>query len=866
MPTTRQTYPVEFRGGLITNMSPLQQGINAAGSARVLKNFEPSIEGGYRRIQGYTKYNSSIIPPYGDPVVNGASQSGGTLNIANVRTTPVVGDTFKLTHATAQVNNTATAVVNGTVSSSTNIAVDGNVGTIVVGMTVAINGVDAGITVTTVTDQNNIVVSSAQSIADDATLTFNAPDSDNTTHIVDTVVGTIKAGMDVSGTGIPTGVTVSSISGSTVTLSTGLDLAEDLELTFSDIYTISSGGVSYNASERTAALTFTPTIHADNSPANGDAVEFTSTASNYLMLGCGVFLDRVIVAKNDDLFKVSSSDITQINVPSYGTVLVNGASQSGSSLVVDGLTSAPQQHDIFKIAAAGPTAKVNGATSSTTTLVVDNNNGTIVAGMTVTGTGIADGTTVSSLSDQQNLVISSAQSIADDVDLTFSSTTDKIYRVTADATVSSGGATLAISPALDSSPADNAAITFLSTSRESAGKTRFARYNYTGTEKIAIVDGTNVPALYDNTTFTALNDAPTDVNGASFVVNFKNQLFFGKSNLLTFTAPYTDNDFTAANGSGTISLGTTITGLVVFRQQLIIFTETSIMQLVGNTIADFNLQPITLDIGCVDTDTIQEVGGDVMFLGPDGLRLLSGTDRIGDFGLGNVSKTIQKEVTSFISTNTSFASVVVRGKSQYRILGYNNNITQENAQGILGTQFAGQGGEGMAWAETRGIRAYVADSRFYQNTETIVFGNDDGYLYQMEDGNNFDGANIQTTFATPYMPINDPRVRKTFYKAYLYTDPQGSVSFDMSLKLDFDQKDSIQPTEIDFANSTGQVAFYGQASYGSTEVYSTKLLTLFETQLIGSGFTGSIQFESDSTDPPFSLDAITIEFGTNTRR
>ncbi len=167
MPTTRQTFPIEFKGGLITNMSPLQQGINAAGSARILKNFEPSIEGGYRRIQGYTKYNSSIIPPYGAPVVNGASQSGGTLNIANIRTTPVVGDTFKLTHATAQVNNTATAVVNGTVSSSANVAVDGNVGSIVVGMTVTGTGVDAGVTVTTVTDQNNIVLSSAQSIADD---------------------------------------------------------------------------------------------------------------------------------------------------------------------------------------------------------------------------------------------------------------------------------------------------------------------------------------------------------------------------------------------------------------------------------------------------------------------------------------------------------------------------------------------------------------------------------------------------------------------------------------------------------------------------------------------------------------------------
>ena len=67
MATTRQSYPIEFKGGLITNMSPLQQGINAPGSARILRNFEPSVKGGYRRIEGYSKYNNTIIPPYGQP-------------------------------------------------------------------------------------------------------------------------------------------------------------------------------------------------------------------------------------------------------------------------------------------------------------------------------------------------------------------------------------------------------------------------------------------------------------------------------------------------------------------------------------------------------------------------------------------------------------------------------------------------------------------------------------------------------------------------------------------------------------------------------------------------------------------------------
>ena len=58
----------------------------------------------------------------------------------------------------------------------------------------------------------------------------------------------------------------------------------------------------------------------------------------------------------------------------------------------------------------------------------------------------------------------------------------------------------------------------------------------------------------------------------------------------------------------------------------------------------------------------------------------------------------------------------------------------------------------------------------------------------------------------------------------------------------------------------------GAATYGSTAVYSSKLKTLFETQIIGSAFVVSLQYTSDSTDPPFSLDAITLEYATNTRR
>ena len=66
MPDRLQTYPIEFKGGLIDNLSPLQHGIAAPGSARVLSNFEPSIDGGYRRIEGFTKFNSNANTVYAD--------------------------------------------------------------------------------------------------------------------------------------------------------------------------------------------------------------------------------------------------------------------------------------------------------------------------------------------------------------------------------------------------------------------------------------------------------------------------------------------------------------------------------------------------------------------------------------------------------------------------------------------------------------------------------------------------------------------------------------------------------------------------------------------------------------------------------
>jgi hypothetical protein len=653
-----QTYAYQFKGGLITNISPLQQGVEAPGSARLLKNFEPSIQGGYRRIEGFAKYDTAFVPAYGTPKVQGSGQTGTTLVLANIFSSPVVGDTFTI----------------------------------------------AGVTGT---------------------------------------------------------------------------------------YTIASTGTSYNSTTKTVTLTLTTSLAS--SPA--DKANITFTSHQGLVNGVAAWENKVIAMRNDNIFYSTSTGWTKINTPSYGTVLINGAGQTGSSVTIDGLTDAPLIGDTFTIAGV-----------------------------------------------------------------------EKVYTVTANATLVSGGSTVAINPALASSPADNAAVTWLTASRSNSVKLRTAKYRISSTEKIVGVDGYNYPFIWDGTTFTTLSGL-SDLYGAAHVLWHKNHLFFTKDDKLIFTSPLTDNDFNPANGAGVIVASGIITGLIVFRETLVIFTEKTISQLTGNTLSDFVLQPIARKVGCVASDTIQEIGGDVLFLGPDGLRLLGATDKNNDFSLGLVSKQIQTEMTDLIAGSNSFSSIVIKKKSQYRIFGYNSLVTIESSKGILGTQMASEDTSNIDWAETSGIKAYVADSEYKNQTETIIFANTTGYVYRMESGSSFDGANILASFATPYVHINDPRLRKTFYKLFLYLDPLGSLSTLVNIKFDFDTEGSVQPDTIPLSNTTGSAGFYGDtaARYGVIR-YASKLKKLFQTQVVGSGFSVSLQFSSNSITPAFSLDAATLEFGTHDRR
>ena len=107
----------------------------------------------------------------------GAGDGSTTFNLPDLRGRTIAGVDDMGGSAASRLTgdngaSTATADSNGSFTSATNILVDGNSGTIILGMKVTGTGISGEVTVVKINSQTDIVLSSAVTITDDTALTF----------------------------------------------------------------------------------------------------------------------------------------------------------------------------------------------------------------------------------------------------------------------------------------------------------------------------------------------------------------------------------------------------------------------------------------------------------------------------------------------------------------------------------------------------------------------------------------------------------------------------------------------------------------------------------------------------------------------
>ena len=403
----------------------------------------------------------------------------------------------------------------------------------------------------------------------------------------------------------------------------------------------------------------------------------------------------------------------------------------------------------------------------------------------------------------------------------------------------------------------------------------FEKFNFNGTDKLIIATGHSAAQIINTSYAVDVVNATgggTAPSNPKFVKAFQNHMFYaGGSNSqeVIFSVPFAEDNFTSASGAGSFKVDSTVVGLKVFRNELIVFCEDRIYKLTGTTVSNFAVQEVTRNIGCRDGGSIQEIGGDVIFLAPDGLRTIAGTARIGDVELGSISRQIQSRIDD-IGLNR-ISSLVIRDKSQYRLFYPVDATGQLSSKGIIGVlkNNPNTGSIGFEYADIVGVKPACTDSDFISNVETQVFGGYDGFIYKMESGNTFaTGATtttIQAVYRSPDMVMGDPGLRKYMQRVNLNYEGEGTtIDANLALRYDYDDQNTPQPAKIALP-SVGGAGTYGAAKYGQA-LYDASGVPLVRQSVEGSGFAVALQIDDQNSADSFSVKGFQLEFTPGGRR
>ena len=141
-----------------------------------------------------------------------------------------------------------------------------------------------------------------------------------------------------------------------------------------------------------------------------------------------ITLDKTTTLSHDDPLTFHNSQKGSLLGAAAGTFYVE-VTASGAGTCIKGYRHTLTQPEEFLITSIDQprksfsTAKVNGAiTTASTAIVLDNNGGTIVVGSVVSGTGITGTPTVTVVTNQNSITLSSAQILSDNVTLSFAET------------------------------------------------------------------------------------------------------------------------------------------------------------------------------------------------------------------------------------------------------------------------------------------------------------------------------------------------------------------------------------------------------------------------------------------------------------
>ena len=390
-----------------------------------------------------------------------------------------------------------------------------------------------------------------------------------------------------------------------------------------------------------------------------------------------------------------------------------------------------------------------------------------------------------------------------------------------------------------------------------SGRYEFTNYNFggtTSTHRMYGCDGKNEAFEFDGTYWTPIfTGMTTDV--PIHIAPHKNHLFlaFAKGSLQhsSIADPYA---WTVVTGATEIGTGDDITGLQVLPADVLaIYNRNRTYMLYGTSTSDWNLKTFSNESGAIEW-TIQRLG-DVIYLDDRGITNLAAVNAFGDFAASALSKKIRPLIQD--KRGTAISSVRVRAKNQYRIF-------FSDGTGIYGT-FSGNRIAGFIRVNLGKTIYTVCSAEDSLGDEVLFFGSNDGYIYQLDSGTNFDGSSVEALLRLSYYHYDTPTKDKRFRKVHFEMAADSDISLQFAPAFSYSDPDAPEAQTKSLSVSGG--GGYWNIDDWDAFNWTAAVVSTAEQNIDGIGTNMGILILSEATyEKPHTLQGLTVHYSPRRTR
>lgn len=314
-----------------------------------------------------------------------------------------------------------------------------------------------------------------------------------------------------------------------------------------------------------------------------------------------------------------------------------------------------------------------------------------------------------------------------------------------------------------------------------------------------IVVDTNGLGTADPVILAEQFDAP------SYIAQFKNHLFLGfSSGALLNSSIGEPLEYSTTAGAGEVAFGQPISGLLsAASTALVVFAQNRIDYITGSDTTSFLLEPISNASGA-QPYTAQMMDAP-MFLDDGGIRSMPTTSAFGDWRIASTTQAVEALMRQKRDTGVQpVASMTVKGKDQYKLF-------WNDGSGV--TVFIGR-----KHPETLPfklpIQVYCACSGEVDAGlgDRLFVGCEDGFVYELNRGTSFNGANIDSYIRLPFSAAKSPMQETRWMKATFELDTPDDITLGVAFHTDYGRGLGGDLTNVDVDAGSAII---------STELYSS---------------------------------------------